>query len=96
MFAGLPFLSWSGNYAIHGPIDNFRAANGGTLRRGYVSHGCIRMPSADVLELYGRIKGVASVPVHVQRARDRKPNGSSACRSHPVGSAITVARKWTA
>ena len=26
VFAGLPFLSWYGNYAIHGPIDNFRAA----------------------------------------------------------------------
>src|SRR6267142_560995 len=38
VFAGLPFLSWYGNFAIHGPIDNFRAANGGSLRRGYVSH----------------------------------------------------------
>ncbi len=67
VFAGLPFLSFSGSYAIHGPIDNYRAANGGNLRRGYVSHGCIRMESADVLEVYARIKGLAKVPVHVQR-----------------------------
>jgi hypothetical protein len=71
VFAGLPFMSWSGNYAIHGPIDNFRAANGGSLRRGYVSHGCFRMEAADVLEVYARIKGVAHVPVHVQREAER-------------------------
>lgn len=84
VFAGLPFLSWSGNYAIHGPIDNFRAANGGTLRRGYVSHGCIRMEAADVLELYGRIKGVAKVPVHVQREPERLPGGER----------VDVTQKW--
>jgi L,D-transpeptidase catalytic domain len=75
VFAGLPFLSWSGNYGIHGPIDNYRAANGGSLRRGYVSHGCVRMAGADVLELYARIKGVASVPVHVQREAERTAAG---------------------
>ena len=76
VFAGLPFMSWYGSYAIHGPIDNFRAPNGGTLRRGFVSHGCIRMEAADVLELYGRIKGLASVPVHVQREPERRADGS--------------------
>lgn len=76
VFAGLPFLSWHGNYAIHGPIDKYTAANGGNLRRGYVSHGCIRMESADVLELYGRIKGVARVPVHVQREAERRADGT--------------------
>ena len=76
VFAGMPFLSWSGSYGIHGPIDNYRAANGGSLRRGYVSHGCIRMAGADVLELYARIKGVASVPVHVQREAERTPEGT--------------------
>ena len=75
VFAGLPFLSWYGNYAIHGPIDNFRAANGGSLRRGYVSHGCIRMEAADILEVYGRIKGVARVPVHVQKEPERASDG---------------------
>jgi hypothetical protein len=76
VFAGLPFLSWSGSYGIHGPIDNYRAPNGGNLRRGYVSHGCIRMAGADVLEVYARIKGVASVPVHVQREPERTAAGA--------------------
>lgn len=71
VFAGLPFMSWSGAYAIHGPIDNYRAPNGGNLRRGYVSHGCFRMEAADVLEVYARIKGIAKVPVHVQREPER-------------------------
>ncbi len=73
VFAGLPFMSFFGAYAIHGPIDNFRAPNGGNLRRGYVSHGCFRMEAADVLEVYARIKGVAKVPVHVQREPERTP-----------------------
>jgi hypothetical protein len=76
VFAGMPFLSWSGSYGIHGPIDNFRAPNGGSLRRGYVSHGCVRMESAGILEVYARIKGVARVPVHVQREPERRADGS--------------------
>lgn len=75
VFAGLPFLSWSGPYAIHGPVDNYRAADGGNLRRGFVSHGCVRMRGADVLEVYARIKGVAKVPVHVQREAERGADG---------------------
>ena len=75
VFAGLPFLSWFGNYGIHGPIDNFRAPNGGNLRRGFVSHGCIRMEAADILEVYARIKGVAKVPVHVQKEPERLSDG---------------------
>ncbi|MGZ3426392.1 MAG: L,D-transpeptidase [Polyangia bacterium] len=75
VFAGLPFLSWYGNYAIHGPIDNFRAPNGGNLRRGYVSHGCIRMGAADILEVYARIKGLAKIPVHVQKEPERASDG---------------------
>jgi hypothetical protein len=76
VFAGLPFMSFYGNYAIHGPIDNYRAANGGNLRRGYVSHGCFRMEAADVLEVYARIKGVAKVPVHLQREPERTAEGA--------------------
>ncbi len=75
VFAGLPFMSWWGAYGIHGPVDNYRAANGGTLRRGFVSHGCIRMQAADVLEVYARIRGVAKVPVHVQREPERLADG---------------------
>ncbi len=84
VFAGLPFMSWSGNYAIHGPIDNYRAANGGNLRRGYVSHGCVRMEAADVLEVYARLHTVANVPVHVQRAAERLANGTT----------VDLAAKW--
>lgn len=76
VFAGLPFLSWDGNYAMHGPIDGYTAPNGGHLRRGFVSHGCFRMEAADILEVYGRIKGVAHVPVHVQREAERRADGS--------------------
>ena len=68
-------MSWDGPYAIHGPIDNYRAPNGGNLRRGFVSHGCIRMEAADVLEVYARIKSVKSTPVHVQREPERLPSG---------------------
>ena len=75
VFAGLPFLSFYGNYAIHGPIDNYRAPNGGTLRRGYVSHGCFRMESADIVEVYARIKNVAHVPVHLAGVDRRLPCG---------------------
>lgn len=75
VFAGLPFLSWSGSYGIHGPIDNYRAPNGGNLRRGFVSHGCIRMEAADILEVYARTKSVANLPVHVQREPERDSEG---------------------
>jgi hypothetical protein len=76
VFAGLPFMAWYGSFAIHGPIDNFRAPNGGNLRRGFVSHGCIRMEAADVLEVYASIRGVARVPVHVQREPERDSDGA--------------------
>ena len=84
VFAGLPFMSWNGAYAVHGPIDNFRAANGGNLRRGFVSHGCFRMEAADVLEVYARIKAVSSTPVHVQREPERLSNGRR----------VDLAAKW--
>jgi hypothetical protein len=78
VFAGLPFMPWHGGYAIHGPIDNFRAPNGGNLRRGFVSHGCVRMEAADVLEIYARVRHVTStpVPVHVQREPERDSSGA--------------------
>ena len=77
VFAGLPFMPFYGGFAMHGPIDNFRASDGGTLRRGFVSHGCVRMEAADVLELYARLRGVASgkVPVHLQREPERDAQG---------------------
>jgi len=78
VFAGLPFMSWDGPYAVHGPIDSFRAPSGGSLRRGFVSHGCVRMQAADVLEVYARIKAVANTPVHIQREPERLGDGTRA------------------
>jgi hypothetical protein len=51
-FGGFPFLliEWSG-VAFHGPITNNSPLDVWFLRRGYVSHGCHRMDSSDVLEL---------------------------------------------
>jgi len=83
VFAGMPFMSWSGSYGIHGPIDNYRAIDGGSLRRGYVSHGCIRMAGADVLEVYARTKG-KNIPVHVQREPERTAAGLE----------VDLAQKW--
>ena len=51
-FGGFPFLlvEWSG-VAFHGPITNFEPLDIWFLRRGFVSHGCHRMDSSDILEL---------------------------------------------
>jgi len=77
VFAGLPFIRLTGprssGYGIHGPIDRFSRSDGGTLRRGYVSHGCIRMEAADLVELYALIAG-KSVPVRIQQATERDQN----------------------
>lgn len=74
VFAGLPFIRLEGprtsGYAFHGPIDGFTRPNGGDLRRGYVSHGCVRMEAADIVELYARIEG-RRTPVRIQRAIER-------------------------
>ena len=45
-----------GNYAIHGTNDP--ASIG-----GFVSHGCIRMYNADVMDLYARVPVGAKVAV---------------------------------
>jgi len=80
VFAGLPFLRLEGapslGYAIHGPIDSYTLPSGGKLRRGYVSHGCIRMEAADVLELTARLRG-RKVPVRIQRSVERRADGSA-------------------
>lgn len=77
VFAGMPFMSWHGPYGIHGPIDEYTAPNGGRLRRGYVSHGCIRMESADVLEVWAHIRHRPRVPVRVQQEIDRDAGGAA-------------------
>ncbi len=88
VFAGLPFIRLSGpptaGYGIHGPIDGFTAANGGSLRRGYVSHGCMRMSAADIVEVYGRIHRHPRTPVKVQQAVERLSDGR----------AVDLAQRW--
>ena len=75
VFAGMPFIPWYGSYGIHGPITGYTAKNGGQLQRGYVSHGCIRMESADVLELWSLIRARTTVPVRVQEEVERATDG---------------------
>lgn len=88
VFAGLPFIRLSGpptaGYGIHGPIDNFVAPNGGSLRRGYVSHGCVRMSADDIVEVYARIRRSPRTPVKVQQAVERTSTGA----------AVDVAQRW--
>ncbi len=51
-FGGLPFiLIEPSGVAFHGPITNFAPLDVWYLRRGYVSHGCHRMDSSDIIEL---------------------------------------------
>lgn len=80
VFAGLPFLRLDGpptlGYAFHGPIDNFTMPTGGTLRRGFVSHGCIRMEAEDIKELWRRVQG-RKVPVRIQRSVERRRDGAA-------------------
>lgn len=74
VFAGLPFIRLEGppvaGYGIHGPIDSYTRVDGGTLRRGYVSHGCVRMAAVDIVEVYARIQGHRA-PVRIQKAVER-------------------------
>jgi hypothetical protein len=51
-FGGLPFiLVEPSGVAFHGPITNFAPLDVWYLRRGYVSHGCHRMDTSDIIEL---------------------------------------------
>lgn len=88
VYAGLPLIRLKGaptlGYAIHGPIDNFGASNGGSLRRALVSHGCIRMRAEDILEVFALLRGKAYVPVNIQRAVERDENGK----------AVDLASRW--
>ncbi len=93
VFAGLPFIRLEGpptlGYGIHGPIDKFTQTNGGTLRRGYVSHGCVRMESVDLVEVYALIQG-KKTPVRVQQAVERKDEKAVDIAAKWVGSECTV------
>ena len=81
VFAGLPFIRLAGHptsaaYGIHGPVDRFYREDGGVLRRGYVSHGCVRMAADDIVEVWGRLQGVRA-EVIIQTAVERLPDGTA-------------------
>ena len=66
-FGGFPFLrltarnsDGANTYALHGPITE-------QLIRGYVSHGCVRMKSDDIIRLFWMAKQHASMPVTIQK-----------------------------
>jgi hypothetical protein len=76
-FAGLPFLRLNAKnsrgeqtYALHGPITN-------TLRRGFVSHGCIRMERQDIINLFWMVKTFANTPVSIQQEVELDANGDT-------------------
>lgn len=81
VFAGLPFIRLAGHphsaaYGIHGPVDDYTIPSGGRLRRGYVSHGCVRMSAEGIKEVYGRIAG-KQAEVVIQQAVERRDDGSA-------------------
>jgi hypothetical protein len=66
-FAGLPFLrltarnsAGANTYALHGPITE-------ELIRGYVSHGCVRMATTDIIRLFWMMKQHPSAHVTIQK-----------------------------
>jgi hypothetical protein len=75
-FGGFPFLrltarnsAGSNTYGLHGPIE-------ATLTRGYVSHGCVRMASNDIIRLFWMVKHHPSIPVTIQREVELDAKGN--------------------
>jgi hypothetical protein len=69
-FGGLPFiLIEPSGVAFHGPITNFAPLDVWYLRRGYVSHGCHRMDTSDLIELRNilprKIKDLGKVRLNI-------------------------------
>lgn len=65
-FDGLPFMRITARnsrgaqtYGFHGPIT-------GTLQRGYVSHGCMRMQPDDIVELFWLMRRYPGAKVSIQ------------------------------
>ena len=87
VFAGLPFIrlegSPTGAYGLHGPIDQYTLPSGGNLRRGFVSHGCVRMAAADIVEVFALIQG-HKTPVRIQKAIEILDGGV----------AVDIADRW--
>jgi len=74
-FEGYPFLRITARnsrgyntYGLHGPITD-------PLRRGYVSHGCMRMDHDDIVELFFLVNNHPSTPVTIQQEVERDATG---------------------
>ncbi|MEC7518713.1 MAG: L,D-transpeptidase [Myxococcota bacterium] len=85
-FEGYPFLRLTvensrgyHTYGFHGPITE-------TLRRDYVSHGCMRMEKDDVVELFTLVRRHPSTPVTIQQELERDAAGAVV----DVGAEVTL------
>jgi hypothetical protein len=91
-FGGFPFLRLTTlnsqgqtTYGFHGPIT-YTCPDGGDgcaiedrdwfLVHDYVSHGCMRMESDDIVEMFWAIRHIPSVPVAIFDDVERDANGA--------------------
>jgi hypothetical protein len=66
-FGGFPFIELEKTgIAFHGPITSKEDLDVWFLRRDYVSHGCMRMDSSDIIEFWSLL------PAHMQQFADTK------------------------
>ncbi len=75
-FGGFPFLrltarnsAGANTYGLHGPITE-------ELIRGYVSHGCVRMESSDIIRLFWMVRSHPDTPVTFQREVELDRDGN--------------------
>jgi L,D-transpeptidase-like protein len=75
-FGGFPFLrltaensDGANTYGLHGPITE-------KLIRGYVSHGCVRMASQNIIDLFWMVKAHPDTPVTIQREVELDADGA--------------------
>jgi len=75
-FGGFPFYrltvensDGANTYGLHGPITQ-------KLIRGYVSHGCVRMASQDIIDLFWMVRDHADTPVTIQKEVERDAEGN--------------------
>lgn len=88
-FGGFPFIRLDirnrygrHTYGIHGPISK-RADGTWYLRRGYVSHGCIRMKQADLQRVFALVRRHPNTRVFIQQEPDRRKDGAVVDVEHP-------------
>src|SRR5690606_7349517 len=75
-FGGFPLLRLTAQnsvgantYGLHGPITE-------ELIRGYVSHGCVRMASDDIIRLFWMVRSHPNTPVTIQREVELDRDGN--------------------